>query len=115
MKKLLKIGLRIKDVFKTVLTELKRDLKSIPNKKSISSLDLNSSKSMKNHKFEPVGYAMGSGRYRCSECGATRIDDEPPHHFPTWNNVSMDCDEAKRQIVQYENEERFRKINIKLS
>lgn len=57
---------------------------------------------MKEHDFKPVGYAMGVGRYRCDECGAQRLDNDPPHHFPTWATMSLDCNAAKKWIENYE-------------
>ena len=53
---------------------------------------------MKPHKFKSIGYAFGSRRYICEACGAQRIDNDPPHHFPSWANVSLDCNLAKQQI-----------------
>ena len=61
---------------------------------------------MKEHKFQGLGMAFGSVRYRCSECGAERIDYEEVHHYPSWRYVSLDCDEAKIQIELIENESR---------
>lgn len=57
---------------------------------------------MKEHSFVVVGMAYGVVRSRCPVCGAQRLDNDSPHHFPTWNTVSLDCDKAKIEIDQYE-------------
>lgn len=56
---------------------------------------------MKSHNFKPVGHACGTGAYYCADCGSSRLDNDPPHHFPSWRYVSHDCDEAKKQVVEY--------------
>lgn len=58
---------------------------------------------VKQHDFQGVGMAYGSVRYHCAACGSSRIDNNPPHHFPSWNEVSMDCDKAKKQVAGYDN------------
>lgn len=57
---------------------------------------------MTEHSFVVAGMAYGSVRYYCSVCKAHRLDNDSPHHYPTWKTVSSDCDEAKTEIDQYE-------------
>lgn len=64
---------------------------------------------MKPHKLKPIGHAFGSTRYVCEDCGAFIIDDGHPHHFPSWVNVSLDCDLAKQQIIKLKADSVIRK------
>lgn len=58
----------------------------------------------KEHSFKGVGMAFDTVRYYCEACGASRLNHDQPHHYPSWKSVSSDCDEAKLQIEKFEKE-----------
>lgn len=54
----------------------------------------------KEHIFKSVGYAFDTARFHCFECGAEKLDNNLPHHYPSWIYIFLDCNIAKDQIKE---------------
>ncbi len=55
---------------------------------------------MRQHNFRAISTTFGTVRHKCDNCGAYRLDTDPPHHFPSWTTLPNDCELAAYRVKE---------------